>query len=103
MDKETTRVEVLSAHYYGRDRQPSERYDCANQHLPVVLGRGLVRIVEDQESLTSKDFIESEVAIPWAEYPVNEPQTPKRKRGRPFGSHGPYKKRSIVSETSVDR
>ena len=101
---ETTRVEVVSAHYYDRDRQPGERYDCANQYLPVVLGRGLVRIV-DQQNLSPSVELDIIEASGFAVQPLspNGELVIKRKRGRPFGSHGPYKKRSVVSETGVDR
>jgi hypothetical protein len=100
---ETTRVEVISAHYYERDRQSGERYDCANQYLPVLLGRGLVRVV-DQQGDTSEFVVESITPSQSVSEPFSIEVVLKRKRGRPFGSGmGHYKKRSVVSETSVDR
>jgi len=94
---ETTRVEVLSAHFYDRDRQPGERYDCANQYLPILVPLGRVRVVDQGQEAVEPLIFNQATDLATMPIPL------KRKRGRPFGSHGPYKKRSVVSETSVDR
>jgi hypothetical protein len=97
METETTRVEVIRAHYYDGDRKPGERYDCANRFLLLVVERGYVRIVDQQQQAVHEVVITSTTNPETIEIPL------KRKRGRPFGSGmGHYKKRSIVSETSVD-
>jgi hypothetical protein len=97
MDKDTTRVEVLSAHFYDRDRQPGDRYDCANQYLPILVTLGRVRVVDQRQEAVEPLIFNQATDLATMPIPL------KRKRGRPFGSHGPYKKRSVVSETSVDR
>jgi hypothetical protein len=95
MKQEVTEVEVIAAHFYERDRQPGERYDCDNRHLPIVLGRDYVRIVDTQEVVIPFVAVDVE-PIQMNPHPPTMMLPEKKKRGRPPGSGlGHYNKRSV--------